>query len=150
MKSCCFSLLFFFFLIFKFLIFLRIIIFSLFSRWKTYKSDGKVSSMQRHEKWPKLSRILTKWYKVFWQVPVVNTQTNKWCFIESSPNNLWWERERERSNVEFKSFLFFFFFFLFLFFLFFFCCKGGGVGVGGRWESVFRFLIACASARAKI
>ena len=45
---------------------------------------------------------------------------------------------RERSNGIFISF-------------FLFCCKGGGGGGGGgeEGETVFRFLIARASARAK-
>ena len=84
------------------------------------------SSMQRHEKCPKVSHcILRNWYKVFWQVLVLNTQTNrKFLAIPTD------EREREREiHCAYPP--------LCVCVCFFCVC------------TIFRFLIACSSARAK-
>ena len=54
--------------------------------------------MQRHEKCPKVSHcILRKWYKVFWQVLVLNTKTNR-KFLAIATDERERERERERGG----------------------------------------------------
>ena len=75
---------------------------------------------------------LRKWYKVFWQVLVLNTQTNR-KFLAMTTDEREREREREREigeSLRLSTFVF-------CFLCYCVCAQ------------VIRFLIACASARAK-
>ena len=87
-------------------------------------NDREISSMQRHEKWPKLSRTKFSGRCPFSIRKPINDVSLKVLATASD------EREEQ----------------WYIHFVFFICCKGGG---GGRGRRFFRFLIACASARAK-